>query len=150
MNHKEAREAFERYIDAGGVSLRSMTPEAGIRRMIGFFEDVPVEDCDSERDGDMLLFQWGTYDWGGGANFSVNITRQFIAGEGEDDDIFQLGLTFKWPPSEDFAALGSGNRWCRIRADLPLFWIYLRGNLVFQTMADRRPQEVEIRYEQAG
>jgi hypothetical protein len=33
----------------------------------------------------MLLFQWGTYDWGTGEHFGFNLTRQLI-GEGRVDD----------------------------------------------------------------
>ena len=31
----------------------------------------------------MLLYQWGTYDWGEGKYFQIDITRQFILGEGK-------------------------------------------------------------------
>jgi len=41
------------------------------------------------------------------------ITRQLILGPGEDEDIFQLSLTFKFQPTVALLQLGAGNRWRR-------------------------------------
>lgn len=32
----------------------------------------------------MLLFQWGTYDWGHGPHFEVDLTRELIRHGAED------------------------------------------------------------------
>jgi hypothetical protein len=78
--------------------------------------------CDADLDGDMLLFQWGTYDWGEGRYFHLNLTRQFILdGTGDDESIFQLGFTFLYTPSSALEALRDGTRWCGAPAELPEF-----------------------------
>jgi len=80
--------------------------------MFAFYQAVQAQGCEGP-DADMLLFQWGTYDWGTGRHFSLNITRQFIEADLEDDDaISQLGLTFRFEPTAALEALGAGNRWC--------------------------------------
>ena len=55
--------------------------------MLAFYESMRFDDVDLAADGDMLLYQWGTYDWGRGASFEFDITRQLILGAGEDEDI---------------------------------------------------------------
>ena len=62
--------------------------------MLAFYGSVRFDDVDLAADGDMLLYQWGAYDWGEGESFEFDITRQLILGTGEDEDIFQLSLTF--------------------------------------------------------
>lgn len=55
---------------------------------------------------DMLLFQYGTYNWGGelGEHFSFDITRQFSK---KNFDMFQLSMTLIFAP----AAIESYNSW---------------------------------------
>src|SRR6266540_90945 len=47
-----------------------------------------------------------------GRFFEVSIVRQFILGDGEDDDIWQLSLKFMYQPTGARTALSDGNRWC--------------------------------------
>lgn len=80
--------------------------------MLDFFLTRRALGCDGNQ-SDMLLFQWGTYDWGSGTYFELNITRQFIEPEGEGDDaISQLSLTFKYRETAALRVIGEGNRWC--------------------------------------
>ena len=49
-----------------------------------------------------------------GESFEFDITRQLILGTGENEDIFQLSLTFKFQPTMALpASLAAGNHWCR-------------------------------------
>ena len=80
--------------------------------MLAFYRDVRAEGCDLARDGDMLLYQWGTYDWGHGKHFELDVTRQFTLAGYEDEAISQLSLTFLFLPSPTLEALPAGNRWC--------------------------------------
>jgi hypothetical protein len=77
----------------------------------------------------MILFQWGTFDWGSGPAFEYDIIRQLCIeidydalinsdDDEEDDDeddlgegIWQLHLTVYFRPDEENARLGSGERW---------------------------------------
>ena len=58
-------------------------------------EGIPVEEV---KDSDMLLFQYGTYDWGKGDFFEFNITRQFM--EADEDEPYQLSMTLYFDPIE--------------------------------------------------
>ena len=128
-----------------------LTPQAAVEQMVTFYRDVRADDCDVDQDGsDMLLVQWGTYDWGDGDHFSFNVTRQFITGPGEDEDIWQLGLTFRYPPEPSLVSLGAGNRWCHRPADLGKFKQFIEQNPAFHAVKARRDASVEIQFGPAG
>lgn len=149
MKSTDARQEFERLLAARGVAPATMTPRSAIDEMALFYRDHRAEDCDIESDGDMLQFQWGTYDWGHGPTFDYDITRQLYP-SGDDEDIWQLHVTFSFEPSEGIRALGSGNRWCSTVADLGEFLEYVRAHPVFAQVADRTDVPPEIDYECAG
>ncbi len=128
MKPDTAEERFREMIVSSGVTLDALTPSAGVELMLRFYGDERAEGCPFECDGDMLLYQWGTYDWGEGASFEFNITRQFITPAGEDDEIEQLSLTFRFSPASVPGGLGEGNRWCRTPDDLSAFREFIEGS----------------------
>lgn len=112
MKPGDSPAAFASFANARGLNVSRCTPRQGLDLMFSFYKSVQPTGCD-EPNGDMLLFQWGTYDWGNGRRFELNITRQFIEDAKRDDDaISQLSLTFRFEPTEEREALGDGNRWC--------------------------------------
>lgn len=140
-------DAFETFVEGVGGSLPELTVRQGVARMLEFFELVPVEACVDDQ-GDMLLFQWGTYDWGDGKHFSINITRQFIESKMEGDDaISQLQLTFKFPPTKESATLGSASRWCKGKADIEDFRRFVFSSKAFAFEADTDPPNVSVHHE---
>ena len=110
----DAPSAFGSFLHAStGRAIEHLGPTRAFEAMLAFYENERASECDLDADGDMLLFQWGTYDWDGhGAHFEVGIARQFIASGAEDDEIWQLHVTFRAEPDDVTAALASGNRWC--------------------------------------
>lgn len=118
--------------------------------MCSFYRDVRCEDVDVERDGDMLLFQWGTYDWGQGKHFQVDITRQLVRGDGDDEDIWQLHLTFFFLPSDALSRLGGGDRWCKSLDELAEFEAFIAQHPAIETQGARNDGRVELGYECAG
>jgi hypothetical protein len=139
--------AFEEFVEKRGGSLPALTVHSGIEEMLAFYESVLPTGCVNER-GDMLLFQWGTYDWGNGKQFEIDITRQFIESAAEDDDaISQLHLTFKFSPDKDTAALGAGNRWCKSQSEIRAFREFIMSNPVFRATADLDPPAVSVHHE---
>jgi hypothetical protein len=87
----------------------------------------------------MLLFQWGTFDWGEGPRFELDITRQFIEDDEQDDDaISQLCLTFRFEPTAERDALGDGNRWCDGLAEIAGFRQFAMSSAAFLALADER------------
>lgn len=96
MKPDSAKKRFLDYVEQSGVKLSSLSPTQGINLMLDFYSDERAEGCQIEEDGDMLLFQWGVYDWGEREHFEVNITRQFIE-IGREDDEDEDSMSPAWP-----------------------------------------------------
>lgn len=124
------------FVENRGGAVPPLTVRTGVAEMLSFYESVSPLGC-TNQNGDMLLFQWGTYDWGDGPQFEINITRQFMESAAEDDDaISQLQVTFKFPPDRDPAALGNGNRWCNSQSEIQQFREYIFSTRAFLAKVD--------------
>ncbi|MBF6169748.1 hypothetical protein IU486_34300 [Streptomyces gardneri] len=92
---------FGRYLHGREITVADLDAVAAIEAMTSFYADNRLQDAApadiAGSDGDMLLFQWGIYDslYGAGV-FTYGITRQAI-GPDEDDGIWQLSLTLRFP-----------------------------------------------------
>jgi hypothetical protein len=138
MKPGESVKVFEAFVAAKGIDLPASTARAGIQSMLEFRTSVACAACSE----DLLVYQWGTYDWGNGRYFEINITRQFIESGLEDDDaISQLSLTYKYKPSQELDFLGVGNQWEDGPAD---FRQFIFGSASFNALADAAPDGVEI------
>jgi hypothetical protein len=149
MLAKDALVEFRRLLTTRRVDLSGVSPRQAVEAMLAFFREAEASDCDTDADGDMLLFQWGTYDWGRGRYFEFDITRQLIPRGRDDDDIWQLSFTLKFPPTSDLAALGASDRWCHSRDELDAFTAFVTGSPAFRAVADV-PGQAELDYECAG
>jgi uncharacterized protein (DUF2237 family) len=150
MRAKKARREFERYLSRRGGDVGALNPWAGVDAMLGFYRDVRARDCDIAQDGDMLLFQWGICDWAHGEHFEFNIALQFMVSPGEDEDIWQLSLTFRFAPDDALRALDSGDRWCYSPQQVEEFATFVRGTAAYVAVAERRPASVSLDYGCAG
>jgi hypothetical protein len=138
MKPSESVKAFQDFAAAKGIDLNASTPRQGIETMLEFRATTACAVCSD----DMLLYQWGSYDWGAGKHFEINITRQFIEAELEDDDaISQLSLTYKYKPASEFERLGASNCW---EDDPPDFRQFILASESFMAVADARPDHIEL------
>lgn len=150
MQSRSAKTELRRFLQARGLGAVPRTPREAVASILAFFDEIHAADCRGD-DHDMLLYQWGTYDWGKGLHFDLDITRQFIADDDdENDEPWQLHLTFRFPPSAELGALGDGNRWCRDRTELPAFREFVVRSPAFVALADRVDGEFELLWECAG
>ena len=149
MTPENAQQELQKRIKQTGTPMTGLTPALGVRLMLDFYRDVRADGCELDEDGDMLLFQWGTYDFGEGRSFQFDITRQFILAlpEDEDDDsaMSQLSFTFHFTPSAQFDAL-KGNRWCSTPDDLKDFETFITDGDVYRAVATARPEKVTLDY----
>jgi hypothetical protein len=141
---KESSVAFEAFVQSSGAVLSACSPSEGFAQMFSFYQSVAPEGCGGSN-GDMLLYQWGTHDWGSGPRFELNITRQFTEQSLEGDDaISQLSLTFEFEPNAALEALGEGNRWCEASADLPILREFAFSSPPFAAVATQKPASVKL------
>lgn len=124
----------------GGVTARSVAEDA-----IAFYRDVLFDGLTAEQAADMLLFQWGEYDFGTGLTFRFDITRQFIsAGSSGDDAISQLRYIAHFESTEALRSLKAGNRWCKSRSELPDFELYVLRSDALSAVESLMPLRIEI------
>jgi hypothetical protein len=70
----EAPRRLEAVLLDRGTTLATAGALAAVGAMCDFYATVRAADTDLDANGDMLLFQWGTYDWSSGPSFAYNIT----------------------------------------------------------------------------
>jgi hypothetical protein len=151
MKPETAAAEFEKFLAQRALDRTRLTAEQGVPAMLAFYRDERAEGCGFESDADMLLYEWGTYDWGRGEFFELSITRQLCRdGSSEDEDIWQLGLTFKFSTTGPLRGLRKGDRWCSDLSELEEFERFIQASEAFQALATATPAAIDLRYECAG
>ena len=145
-----AKKRLLELITAKAAQLSLLSPAAAIALMLEFYRDERADGCEIGKDGDMLLYQWGSYDWGQGETFDFNITRQFMDADGDDEVIRQLSLTFKFAPTGSLRKLADGNRWCNSPDAINDFRKFIESSAAYRTVAEEKPAEVTLELQVAG
>lgn len=146
----KALDACKAFFIREGVNIDVLRFETTIAAFFDFYGEERAEGCVLDADGDMLLFEWGVMDWGEGENFELSLARQMIFGP-DDDDIWQLKLTYGFPPNDAFRALGDGNRWCGSPDDLAEFQQAVEESDAYRAAAaDAEMGIVSVGYYRAG
>jgi hypothetical protein len=145
MKASAAKTQFLKRLKAAGLSLDTLTAAAGVEAMLTYYAEERAEGCPFEADGDMLLFEWGTYDWGDGPAFEVAITRQLIVSADEDEEPRQLRLIFRFDPSIG-DAVGKSNKWCQSLGELVKFRRFVTQSAALKAVAQQSAESVELRF----
>jgi hypothetical protein len=146
MKPRTAKTRFLKRLEAVGWSLDTLTPTKGVETMLAYYAEERADGCDLDGDGDMLLFQWGTHDWGRGPAFEVSIVRQFIVADDEEEEPRQLDLRFRFDPAAGEAAGEGTSKWCALPDELAAFRRYVVGSRALVAAGQRSPVSVELRY----
>jgi hypothetical protein len=151
MRVVDAEDAFKAFVRGRAGDVAALSAADAINLMLGWYASERVDDVDIQHDGDMVLFQWGTWDWGAGPSFQYNVTRQLISvGAEDDDDIWQLSLTLHFQPTKEARAIGSGSRWCENPGQSEDLRLYIESSGA-TNLARRQPaSRVELELLQAG
>lgn len=150
MDPASARDELERFLATRRGPGGALTPRQGAAAVLDFYRERRAAGCDLESDGDMLLFQWGTHDWGEGQHFEIDFTRQLLVPRDEEDpDVLQLSLTFRFPATEGMRGLGAGDRWCHTPAGLGAMRAFIEAAPAFAAVADRTDGVASLRLESA-
>ena len=136
--------AFEHRLSLGGRCASALTASEGVEAMLAFYSAERCDGCVFEEDGDMLLFQWGSYSWKDSMHFELDITRQLMPSGSDDEGILQLSLTFRFLLTAELQALGSGNEWCGTPSGLPAFRAYIDACPAFERVGCQVPSEVAL------
>jgi hypothetical protein len=151
VNSSELAEAFRAYLSSRGLAQEALSAHGAVDAVVDFYLAERIDDVELADDGDGLLFQWGTYDFGQGPTFTFDLTRQTISTAAEDDDdVWQLRLSLHFAPTAETAALGSGDRWCWTPEDVPEFRQFIGSEASTQFASTHRPLRVELEHFCAG
>jgi hypothetical protein len=128
----------------------SKSPDAAsmFGMILRLYEENRIVNTSVESDGDMLLFQWGTYDWGSGRYFNVDLTRQ-VMDDLEDpdeqaDSMQQLSVALKFIPNAETEILKSGDRWCHSPDELAEFKKFVENSEAFAWAQGKIPDLVDV------
>lgn len=105
---------FHRYLDKKELN----TPTQALEAMLEFYKTVQILPKVDDPDDDMLLFQYGVYDWDDtGDKFEFDLTRQVKSPDPGDDEFYQFSLTLLYEPDE-MEIIEALNAWSVDSADL--------------------------------
>ena len=96
---------------------------------------------------DMLLYQYGVYNWGDefGEHFSFDITRQFI--EPTEDEPYQLNFVLIYDP-EPFMSIKAYDCWSMDFSDLKSFVEHIKTTEGFMLANKLVPKDYRIIFSQ--
>lgn len=147
---EEARDAFEVVLASRGLSIERLEADDLLEAMLQWYEEYRVEDAmHLDEDGDMLLFQWGTYDTGSGPRFIYDLTRQMIELQESDPPICQVSAILEFESGPDTDELGSGDQWCVPPSDLASFVEFVRNERATSYATGRQPSKRRIAFQPA-
>ena len=126
MRVDAAKEHFEKYLSERRLSVEQLDAENALVAMVGFYLDVRADKVATDEGGDLLLFDWGTYEWEDGPRFQYCITRQFML-PGEVAECWHLAVTLYYGSDGRTLALDAGERACASFADLDAFLTFVDG-----------------------
>jgi len=149
MNLESVKIDFENFINQHTLKVEGLTLAKGVQLMLDFYKRFRVDDCPIDKNGDMLLFDWGMYDWGDGLFFQCDISRQFISnGLLDDDAISQLSVGFYFDPLTEFNNLKLGSHWCESLDEIISFEMFILKNDAYLSVATKQPVKVILNYSQ--
>jgi hypothetical protein len=135
------------FLASRGLSASRLTVPQLIESSLEFYRSVRATDLAKGPGSDMLLFQWGIFDWGKGENFEVDLTRQFITASALGDDaISQLRCTAFFSPTPELRAIPMANRWCRSVTEVEPFAAFIHQSAAYRAVSARAPLQVQLRW----
>lgn len=134
---KKIEEDYRRKIQKVLDSGESLSATQIVELSLILFKEFKIKNISNSNNtySDMLLYQYGTYNWGDefGDHFSFDITRQFI--NPTDDEPYQLNLTLIFE-SEPFKELDDYNCWSSDFDNIESFAAHIKDTDGFR-IADR-------------
>src|SRR5688572_4832507 len=110
---EKTEETFRQNIEKIAQPGKMITVDEALLVTRNFYNDYEIEGVDDTvPDYDMLLFQYGIYDWEntGEADFTIDFTRQFYIDDPDTDEFYQLRTTLHFEPA-DFGNIDGFSKW---------------------------------------
>ena len=121
--------------------LKQYTDFSILEKSLDLYESHRIEGATSYTE-DMLLFQWGIYDWGHGEFFELDTSRQISPSE--TDELTQLRCTLYFKPTSVLRQIKAGNKWCNSPNEIKAFKEYVLNSQAFTTCSNITPLKSNI------
>ena len=130
---------YKKWIEKNFGKKQPSSVDELINTSLTLFKEIKVNRlAPDEADGDMLLFQYGSY----GRGFEFNITRQFITLD--EDEPHQLSMTLFFEPVK----CGGYNCWSTDFANLEKWVENIKGTEGYKQVKESTGKNFEIYFEQ--
>ena len=147
MSPSNSSASMQDFLAQRGLTPATVTVPQLIESMLEFYRTVRATGLINDPQADMLLFQWGVFDWGQGEHYEIDLTRQFIAsGAFDDDTISQLRFTAYFAPTPELRAISVSNRWCDSIADIDSFSAFIHGSAAYHAVSPMKPLRVSLHW----
>ncbi len=144
VDPEDIQTGFDHFAAVNGVDPEKDPHATVFDLMLHYYAEVRVNGCDPGDDEDMLLLDWGSYDWGEGRAYEVDLSRQVVIPGRTDEAVFHLHIVYRFPNTGDLAKVPVGNDWWGTPASVDEFAEALKGNPALVLAADAEPLSVEI------
>ncbi|CAN5900069.1 hypothetical protein BH23ACT12_BH23ACT12_12560 [soil metagenome] len=144
VNPEELQACFQHFAAANGVDPTTDSHATVFDAMLRYYAEVRVNGCNPADDDDMLLLDWGSYDWGQGRAYEIDLSRQVLLPGRTDESVVQLHVVCRFPNTGDLAKIPVGNDWWGSPGTVDEFAEVLKGNVAVAAAADAQPLSVEI------
>jgi len=123
--------------------LKSLNPSELFETMCKLYGDLRFIEY-NEPETDMLLYQFGVFDWGQGEYFELDLTRQFID---TNDEVSQLHATLYFEPNIELRKLEEGSVWCESPSGLDIFEREIQNSEAYRLCRALTPLKMKVTYE---
>lgn len=147
VNSHSLKPALEEFAQVHDVDLAQAPHASVFALMLRFYAEVRVAGCDPADDEDMLLLDWGSYDWGEGRAFEIDLSREVTL---PDNQIWQLHILYRFPNVAGLSHIPVGNDWWGSPDNIQELEEGVNSNVAVVAVADKRPVSVDIYFENAG
>jgi hypothetical protein len=144
VDPEDLRAGFDHFAAVNGVDPETDPYTTVFGTMLGYYAAVRVGGCDPGDDEDMLLLDWGSYDWGEGRAYEVDLSRQVVLPGRTDEAVVQLHVVYRFPNAGELAKVPQGNDWWGTPASVDEFAETLKSNPALVLAAGIEPLSVEI------
>jgi hypothetical protein len=145
MSPANSADGFKDFVHSRGLSFAALSMPDMVDAALAFYGNVRASGLEGGHKSDMLLFQWGVFNWGRGEFFELDLTRQFIvADEVDDDAISQLSCTAYFLPTPTLRSMPRSNRWCESPAEVGAFADFIHSSDAYRAVSALSPVRIEV------
>lgn len=134
---------FKTLVIDKGYLLSDLSVNDGFTLFLQFYQIKRVKAYDIQKDQDMLLFEYGVYDWGDGESFYLSFTRQ-LSSSSPWAKMWQFKLQFKFPVVQELSEISSDNLWCSGLNEVDLFRDNIATSVGFQSVSANRDGTISL------